>query len=402
MRNPIVVRRSSRLVAIAALALLGALPAVAQAQEGESGLAKELVNISASVQPGDHVVIAGGPHLLHLMESLAIEVQIAGGLPTMLLNTDRVARSFWTEVPEEYLSQVPEYWETWLSEVDVWIGLPAIENPRETFGDIPQERFALGSESNQFFNDMLNSTPLRGVALSTPTEAAALQNGLDFGTYSDMQWAAIEADYSAIAERGAALADKLRNGSEVRITSARGTDLTFSLADRTVFIDDGIVTPEEAESGLFLERWVTLPGGQVFASVDETSAEGVVVVPRTRCQYQPMTGVQFNVKAGQIEGFRAEQDASCYEDAMAPYEAPASRMGAFSIGLNPELRVMEQGGADYRPADGAGMVWLSFGDNQLLGGQNMTTGGIGFPIVGATVAVDGYVLVENGALVNGD
>ena len=402
MRIPVVIRGASRIVAISVLVLLGAPPAVVQAQEGESDLATKLVNTSASVQPGDHVVIAGGPHVLDLMESLAIEAQLAGGMTTMLLNTDRVSRSFWTEVPEEYLSQVPEYWETWLSEVDVWIGLPAIENPRETFGDIPQERFALGAESNQFFNDMLNSTPLRGVALGAPTEAAALENGLDFDTYSDMQWAAIEADYSAIAERGAALAEKLRNSTEVRITSPAGTDLTFALTDRPVFLDDGIVTPEEAESGLFLERWITLPGGQVFTSVDETSAEGTVVVPRTRCQFQPMTGVRFDVEAGQILDFRAEQNASCYEDAMAPYESPASRMGGFSIGLNPELHVMEQGGADYRPGDAAGMVWLNFGDNQLLGGENVTTGGFGFPVVGATVTVDGDVVVENGALVVDD
>src|SRR3970040_481153 len=177
VRIPVVIRGASRIVAISVLVLLGAPPAVVQAQEGESDLATKLVNTSASVQPGDHVVIAGGPHVLDLMESLAIEAQLAGGMTTMLLNTDRVARSFWTEVPEEYLSQVPEYWETWLSEVDVWIGLPAIENPREAFGDIPQERFALGAESNQFFNDMLNSTPLRGVALGAPTEAAALENG---------------------------------------------------------------------------------------------------------------------------------------------------------------------------------------------------------------------------------
>ena len=399
MRIPFAVRRAPHLFTLSALVLLVAPPAVAQ--EAGSGLAKELINVSASVQPGDHVVIAGGPHLLELMENLAIEAEMVGGMTTMLVNTDRVVRSRWTEVPDEYLSQVPEYWETWLSEVDVWIGLPAVENPRKTFGDIPQERFALGAESNQFFNDMLNSTPLRGVALSAPTEAEARQNGLDFRTYSEMQWAAIEADYAAIAEQGAALAERLRNGTEVRITSPSGTDLTFALADRTVFVDDGIVTPEEAESGLFLERWITLPGGQVFTSIDETSAAGTVVVPKTRCQYQPMTGVRFDVEAGQIEGLRAEQNASCYEDAMAPYEAPASRLGAFSIGLNPELQVMEQGGADYRPADAAGMVWLNFGDNQLLGGENMTTGGFGFPVVGATVTVDGEAVVEDGVLVGG-
>jgi hypothetical protein len=86
---------------------------------------------------------------------------------------------------------------------------------------------------------------------------------------------------------------------------------------------------------------------------------------------------------------------------MEPFEKAASRLGSVSIGLNPALKVMEENGADYRPGDAAGMVWLSFGDNQLLGGKNDTTGGMAFPIVNATVSVDGTVVVRDGVLVGG-
>ena len=47
------------------------------------------------------------------------------------------------------------------------------------------------------------------------------------------------------------------------------------------------------------------------------------------------------------------------------------------------------------------MVELSFGDNQLLGGENKTTGGFSFPVTNATVTVDGEVVVRAGALVGG-
>ena len=33
---------------------------------------------------------------------------------------------------------------------------------------------------------------------------------------------------------------------------------------QVVFFDDGIVEPKDAKSKLFLDRWTTLPGGQVF------------------------------------------------------------------------------------------------------------------------------------------
>jgi aminopeptidase len=389
-----------RNLALAALAALTLFPASALAQD-EMRLAGQLVKTSASVQPGDHVVIAGGKHNMNMMESIAIEAQKAGGMVTMIVNSDRVLRSTWTEVPDEYLKQVPEYWKPWLDEVDVWIGLPAVENPQATFGDIPQQKFALAAESNQFFNEKLNSTPLRGVAIAYPTEAEAKQNGLDYDTYSAMQWAAVGADYGAISRRGNAIAERLRGADEVHITSPAGTDVRFAIGGRTVFVDDGIVTPEEADSKMFIERWASLPGGQVFTSIDEGSAEGTVAVSKTRCQYQPMTDIRFTLDDGYIEDFAAASNASCFESAMEPFDRAAMRLGGLSIGLNPALKVMEENGADYRPGDAAGMVWLQFGDNQLLGGNNETTGGMSFPIVNATVTVDGTVVVRDGALVGG-
>lgn len=387
-----------RCLAMVTLLALVVGPGQALAQD-EAKIAGQLVETSTLVQPGDHVVIAGGRHTLGMMEAIAIEAQKAGGMVTMLYNSDRVARSTWTEVPDEYLQQVPTYWKAWLDEVDVWIGLPAIENPRATFGDIPQEKFALAAESNQFFNDELNSTPLRGVSVAYPSAAEASQNGLDFQTYSAMQWAAVGADYDAISSHGNALAAKLKGAKEVRVTSPAGTDLRFAVGGRTVFVDDGIVTPEEAKAELFIQRWASLPGGQVFTSVEEESAKGTVVAPKTRCQYEPMTDVRFALDDGYIENFQAASNASCFESAMAAYEKAAMRIGTFSIGLNPALEVLEDNGADYRPGDAAGMVWLGFGDNQLLGGKNETTGSFSFPVVNATVTVDGLVVVRDGQLV---
>ena len=119
-------------LALAAMVAWAASPGDALAQD-QAKLAGQVVRTTATVQPGDHVVVAGGKHNMEMMEALAIEAQKAGGLVTMIVNSDRVLRSTWTEVPDEYLKQVPEYWKPWLDEVDVWIGLPAVENPQATF-----------------------------------------------------------------------------------------------------------------------------------------------------------------------------------------------------------------------------------------------------------------------------
>jgi hypothetical protein len=79
-----------------------------------------------------------------------------------------------------------------------------------------------------------------------------------------------------------------------------------------------------------------------------------------------------------------------------------NQIGSFSIGLNPAWKVHEENGAHYYPGAGLGVVFVSIGDNELLGGKNKTQGtfGFGFPIIGATVEVDGKVVVKDGRLVN--
>ena len=53
-------------------------------------IAKQIVNTSAGVKPGDAVVITGGQHTMPLMEAVVVEVARADGQPSMLVNTDKV------------------------------------------------------------------------------------------------------------------------------------------------------------------------------------------------------------------------------------------------------------------------------------------------------------------------
>ena len=70
--------------------------------------------------------------------------------------------------------------------------------------------------------------------------------------------------------------------------------------------------------------------------------------------------------------------------------------GAVWIGLNPMLRIVEEGKANFRPFNAAGMVNIGIGDNRFYGGSNTSTGGNSFPITNATVAIDGKIVVKTG------
>lgn len=45
------------------------------------------------------------------------------------------------------------------------------------------------------------------------------------------------------------------------------------------------------------------------------------------------------------------------------------------------------------------MVWINFGNNELLGGNNKEAGGFTFPVTEATVEIDGKTVVKGGQLV---
>lgn len=378
--------------------LLAMVPSSLQAQERDfAGLAKRVITVSANVKPGEVVVVYGGKHTVPLMEELAIEAQKAGGMTPLFLGTGRVTRSFYLEVPEKYLEQEHRYFAEWLRHINVWIGMSAYEDPKSVYADIPETRFAKAAKASQYITDRLNESGVRLVFIGYPTRELAAINKLDFATYEKIHWDAVNADYKKISEKGQELKRVLQGAKKVRVTSPAGTDLTFSVGERPVFVHDGIVTEEEAKAKLVLVRIANLPGGEVSVAPVETSANGRVVVPKDRCRFAPMTGISFDLKNGQLQNFQARENGKCFEETMAPYTGPKDMFASISIGLNPALRVIEDGG-DYRPGSAAGMVWISFGDNQLLGGNNKTQGGFNFPIVNATVEIDGKVVVRDGKL----
>ncbi len=362
-------------------------------------VAHKVVTTSARIKPGDVVVISGGRHTLPLLEALSIEAAKAGGRVTpLLLTSDRILRSLNTEVPEQYLGQ-PSPLIEWLKTVDVWITTAEVEDPKAVFIDVPDTRLARAARSADLFRNALNQSKIRQVNIATPTKTDAELVQVDFAKYQKMQWEAINADYQQIAEKGNRLKSILAGAKTVKVTSPSGTDFTFSVGDRPILANAGVVSPESAPGAPFFGRAASLPGGSVIFAPLETSANGKVVAPRDVCRpYEPLTGASYEFKVGKLINFKAKGNPQCFERYFAAYSGPKDMFSSFQIGLNPALKVIEDGG-DYRPIDAAGMVFIGIGNNELLGGNNKTNFEWFIPVVNATVEVDGKIVVKDGQLV---
>lgn len=362
-------------------------------------LARRITTDNVQITPGDVVVVQGGKHTIPLMEAIAIEAQNRGGLVEMFLYSDKVSHARMHDMPEAFFELDFSHMIKWFNEVDVFISLPVWEDAEAIFKDVPIEKRSKTALANQAILDAYGKLPMRAVAVTYPNEHTAKLYELDFDTYAQMQWAAVNADYRNIAAQARQLEKLLTNGKEVRITSPAGTDLAFKLDQRPCFMNDGVIDDTDAKSELLLQRSVNLPGGNIVVTMDESSANGKFVLPKTRCNFVTMTNASGEFKNGKLMKISGEDYKSCVTEMMNLHEGSAGQLAAFQIGLNPALRAIE-GTANYRPADAAGMVTIYIGDNTFYGGKNKVSGNFSYAmaITNATVTIDGQVVVEKGKI----
>jgi aminopeptidase len=378
------------------------VPSVAPGQQRSiDRLAQRIVTTSVGIKPGEVVVITGGKHTIPLMEAIAIEAQKAGGMVSILLASDKVVRSLNVDVPEQFLTQEPRYFGDWLKRVDVFITLPVASNIKALDAGVPATRLAKLNAAGEYLTPLLDDMRFRELDITYPTTERGASWGIAGATYVAMMWDAIGADYQRIAEQGKALRGMLETAKSVHVTSPSGTDVTFAVEGRQVFVDDGVMTAEKAKGKKFIARDIALPGGTVSIAPLETSATGRVVAPRVQCRFLTMTAVSFEFKDGKMEGLKATKGLPCLTELIAHSSGPTDVIGGFSIGLNPGMKIHEERNAAYYGGGAvAGVVYLFIGDNQLLGGNNKTTGnfGFGFPVKDATVSLDGKTVVDRGKL----
>lgn len=213
-----------------------------------------------------------------------------------------------------------------------------------------------------------------------------------------MHWAAIGADVQHMDALGAKLVDALKNAKKIRITTPSGTDFSFTIGNRKIYKDEGILSDDERNSADMFQRFAALPGGFIDFGIMESSANGVVSIPKNRCKFAPLLNSTFKIQDGKVENFKAEKGGDCFQKELAPHSEGKFTVSAFSIGINPAMKVIEDK-ADYRPLHAAGHIEMIIGgDNEFYGGTTKSTGTYSFPLTNATVETDGKVIMSGGKL----
>jgi leucyl aminopeptidase (aminopeptidase T) len=348
-------------------------------------MARRIID-SLQLQPGERVLLRHDPgYFTELVAPLRRLVREKGAIDLDPLEYVEIAG------PRSASANSGAF-EQQLEAVDVYIWLPVRSEVRTT---PPAEAMALarwldqgGNHRQVHFHWSQGSTLADGLA---GEHSAALDR---------MYEQALDVDYQAIAAQQDRAIVRLRSGT-VRVRTPAGTDLRFRIAARPFNKQEGDASPERMkEARVRVDREIELPCGVLRVAPLEETVRGRLVIPKARLQGKLARNIQFAIENGRITHAFADENLDAVEAELKAGGEAARRFREFGLGFNPKLKTLA--GSDVLPyfGYGAGVVRLSLGDNEELGGD--VRGGYRrwFFFPDATVEVDNDTLVRDGELLN--
>ena len=391
------------LVALAAVnAARAADAAPAAAKPGKTDLqavAKSLVS-AGLVGANDKVLISGGVRDEALLRDLYIETMKVGGQPLISLDSEKLWRRSYDEVPAQYDSQAPTLWLALVNTFDVQLSVDVGETENLMAGT-PPERMAARAAANQPVTDAVLKKSMRSVSLGNglyPTAALAKTLGVPQARLASVFWKATAVPPEVIRTKGDSLRAALAASKEVTLTSPNGTHVTFGVMADKGFVSDGTITADKVkQGGAATETW--LPAGELLVPVTPGSAEGKVIIDKFKYQGATIEGLVLSFSKGALTSMTAKSGLDALKAYQAYYDAATGGKDSFSyidIGLNPEVTLPTNSGRVVWMA--AGAVTIGVGDNTGWGGTVVSTFNLAGPVSGATLQIDGQTVIAKGAL----
>jgi hypothetical protein len=188
----------------------------------------------------------------------------------------------------------------------------------------------------------------------------------------------------------------LRSGP-IRVTTPEGTDITFQAGDRPFCSQIGDATRERMQSARTrIDRDVELPAGVLRVAPIESSANGSIFLP----VWRPIHTEGRNLFLHFVDGHVAIQgvNADKIDGELNEAGGDARMFREFALGFNPALKILPEAPFIAYYGYGSGVVRLSLGDNEEMGGANRGGGVYWNFLHNATVTAGSHTLVRDGKL----
>lgn len=263
--------------------------------------------------------------------------------------------------------------------------------PRRSNGEEPPPEVAeLMTKMNVVLcptSKSLTHTDARRAASAAGVRIATLP-----GVTEEIMVRCMNADYTRIAARTAALCALLEQTKVVRVQAPAGTDITMPIAGRHA----------HASSGLFLKPGESgnLPTGEAYLAPLEGGSNGVVVVDGSMAGIGMVSApLRIVVRDGFAEEITGGPEAERLIALLEPHGRDARTVAEFGIGTNDRARLT---GVILEDEKVMGTIHIAFGDNKSMGGSVRVASHLDGLVTKPTVWFDDRKIMEAGRFVEDD
>ena len=291
-------------------------------------LAELLVNYSVDVQPEEWVLISGHMVAEPLVSEVLRAVLEAGGLPTVILDSDNIREYSLKYASDEQISWIDPTVTALYEEIDVLIALRAFDNSRYMAGIDPKKEQLQAQARQGIMKTYLTRAAegdLKWTLTQYPCSAYAQEADMSLSDYQDFVHAATYTDqddpikeWKRIHNEQQIVVDWLKGKKDVVIKSPN-VDLSLSVEGRTFINSDGKNN---------------MPSGEVFTGPVEDSANGWVnfTYPAIR-KGKEVTGIRLEFKDGKVVNALADKNEE-YLVSQLDTDEGSRYLGEFAIGTN--------------------------------------------------------------------
>jgi len=213
---------------------------------------------------------------------------------------------------------------------------------------------------------------------------------------SDVVRKALECNYDQIRLLGRKLKDALKDSEDVNIKSRNGTNLHFSLKNRPILVEDGVLDEEDLKEDFTL----ALPSGVVVLFPVETTVNGTAFVKKAR-EYRYETGdledVTLRFEQGHLVDWRAKKGSNLIRKFLDRTKGTSDMFCEVCLGINekvdgyvglPNIDELRYGAAD-----------IAIGHNRPFG-KSRTTPPVHwhFSLGKISLRAEGETIIENGEI----
>lgn len=226
------------------------------------------------------------------------------------------------------------------------------------------------------------------VLAAVPTETRAIRLGMRLAELESIVLPAIAVSSADLRREIDRLIARVASADHITIGNPDGTTLKVDITGRRWLTDTGEITAEALAAPI--QPVINLPAGSVYTTVVEESASGRLLL----AQAGPARNATLTFEAGRVTSIDAAEGSDALAALFDRHSGEPRRISHIGIGLNPRLHQT----IDWELVDEHrhGSLFVAFGENRYLGGQNASSLNIDFVLPAASLFANDHLIVDSG------